>query len=107
MKPTKQRYNLKQRFKTRSTRLTFGALAAILSVGLITQSLVPMAYELLNNRTQAAPTANIPQDYPTASGTQIGGLIFRDFNANGTIDTQEPGYTSIGNTDPLTVTAYD
>lgn len=38
---------------------------------------------------------------PTCAGTQIGGLVFRDFNASGTRDAQEPGQIGVR------ATAYD
>jgi len=78
------------------------ALAAVVVL------MVPAASPLIRQeRAQAAPSSNIPQAFPAATATEIGGLIFRDFNANGTMDSQEPGFRAILDSDQLTVTAYD
>ncbi len=85
---------------TKSKRMLASLTAIPLAAGLIVT---------LSN-TSAAPTGSItqfPADLPSAATTEIVGLVFRDFNANGVKETQEPGISGFGTANQLTATAYD
>ena len=85
--------------------LLLAGLAALVCLGMVSLASIPAVAHLPGAHFLQAKVALAATTTCNAGNKDLGGTIFRDFNADGRQDRGEPGF--FGEPGPITITAYD